>query len=96
MDWLGLLLLIPVLVLTLFTISIGPSFSGGWKSAPVLGTLIGGVLTLFAFVCIELRIAKYPLIPFEKLRIPGFCLIAANLFLAGGGFGVFMQYSMLL
>ena len=93
MDWLGLVLLVPGLTLTLFAITIGNTFPGKWGSPVCLGTLITGIIFTSGFVYVEGWIAKSPMIAFAKMASPNLKAVLLNLFLGSGCIGIFIQYT---
>ncbi|MCY0899563.1 MAG: MFS transporter [Firmicutes bacterium] len=78
MDWLGNLTFAAGLlgVALALTYSINPHghHATGWSSPFVLGSLIGGVVLLVAFVLIEAYVAKQPMFQLRLFRIRGFTL----------------------
>jgi EmrB/QacA subfamily drug resistance transporter len=63
-----------------FTYGIVRSATLGWGSAEVLGALAGGATLLAAFLFVEARVARSPLVPLPVFRIGN--LRAANLVMA--------------
>jgi EmrB/QacA subfamily drug resistance transporter len=52
-----------------FTYGIVQSDTLGWGSAAVVGPLVGGLVLLAAFLLVEARIAKVPLVPLKVFRV---------------------------
>ena len=62
MDWLGTLFLVGATVMFLLGLGYG-GVAYPWDSATVICLIIFGVVTLGAFVAIEWKVAKYPIVP---------------------------------
>ncbi len=93
MDWLGLMLVVPGLTLTLFAITIGDAIPGQWGSPVRVEILITGVVFTSIFVYVEGWIAKSPMIPYAKMASPNLKAVLLDLFLGSGCIGIFIQYT---
>ena len=93
-DWPGVATLSLGLFLIVFAVLRGNAL--GWTSAPVLGLVAVGAVSLAAFVRVELRAAD-PMLDLRLFRnrtFLGATVIVATL--AGGSFGVFVYLSLFL
>ena len=93
-DWPGVSTLSLGLFLIVFAVLRGNAL--GWTSAPVLGLVAVGALSLVAFVRVELRVT-HPMLDlrlFHNRTFLGATVIVATL--AGGAFGIFVYLSLFL
>lgn len=93
-DWPGVATLSLGLFLIVFAVLRGNAL--GWTSAPVIGLVVVGAVSLAAFVRVELR-ADDPMLDLHLFRnrtFLGATVIVATL--AGGSFGVFVYLSLFL
>jgi MFS family permease len=81
-----------ITALVLFNFAWNQAPISGWSSPGCIATLVLGVLLVPTFFYIELRISKYPLIPFEAITAD-VGLILACVALGWGCFGVWLWYT---
>lgn len=67
-DWLGSFAVISGTLLVLLGLTFGGGVMFPWKSAAVISMIIVGALMLVVFAFIEMRIARYPIIPLRLFR----------------------------
>jgi MFS family permease len=90
-DWLGTATSVSVFVLLVYGIT--NSAHLGWNSAAILAPFIVGIAMLGAFIYVEWRIAKQPLIPASLFAQKGMFPMAVVMFLCFGSFGVYLFYA---
>ncbi|CAK7269445.1 hypothetical protein SEPCBS57363_003606 [Sporothrix epigloea] len=67
-DWLGSFAVISGTLLILLGLTFGGGVMFPWKSAAVISMIIVGALMLVVFALIEMRVARYPIIPLRLFR----------------------------
>jgi hypothetical protein len=67
MDWLGTIAIVGATVIFLLGLGYG-GLAYPWSSVTVVSIIVSGVVTLFVFLLIEWKVAKYPVIPLRLFR----------------------------
>lgn len=93
MDWPGVLTIVPGLVLVVFALTDSSSAPNGWASTQIIVTLIIGVLLLCVAIYLQGWVCKNPLLPADLFEAKYMKRMVFTLFLAYGGFGIFLFYS---
>ncbi|MBF8184956.1 MFS transporter [Nonomuraea sp. K274] len=63
----------------------------GWSSWPIVGPVAAGLLLLLAFVVVEARFARRPMVPLRLFKIQGVA-VGNGMLLLFGGIGIAMWY----
>ncbi|HEX4814532.1 MAG TPA: MFS transporter [Nonomuraea sp.] len=63
----------------------------GWSSWPIVGPVAAGLLLLLAFVVVEARFARRPMVPLRLFKIRGVA-VGNGMLLLFGGIGIAMWY----
>ena len=95
MDWMGSILLVAGLVLTIFALNEGSHAPEGWATWYIPFTLALGALLLAATWYVEGYVASNPLIPFDFFATPYVKSFFTGLFFNYGAFGIFLLYGTL-
>lgn len=87
-DGLGALTLVSSVTLILTGLSLGGN-EREWSDSLVIGSLVGGGVTLILFILVEKFVAREPLMPLEVIftRTPGFIALACW-FISMSQFGI--------
>lgn len=91
MDWWGCTTIVPSLILLVFAFT--ESSHHGWASPEILVTLCIGLLLLFAFIYVEARVSKCPLLPPSLFEPRYMKTLFLALFLVYGSFGIYLLYA---
>jgi EmrB/QacA subfamily drug resistance transporter len=87
-DWIGVATFSGALFLFVFSLVRGNS--EGWSSLQIMGSLIGSVVLILAFVAVEHR-SDHPMLELELFRKPAFVGVSAVAFcLSAGMFAMFL------
>lgn len=95
MDWLGSVLIISGLVLTIFALTEGSHAPNQWSTWYIIFTLILGLVVLTGAWYVEGYVAENPLIPFDLFTTPYIKPFFTGLFFSYGVCGVFLLYATL-
>lgn len=77
-DWLGSLTIVSGTLMFLIGLELGSS-SDRWDSAEFICLVVFGVLVIVAFVFVELRLAKFPIVPIRLFKTPrNLAILALN------------------
>ncbi|ERF73490.1 hypothetical protein EPUS_04113 [Endocarpon pusillum Z07020] len=92
MDWLGSVLMVSGLTLTVYAITDSSHSPHGWKTPYIPTLLIVGCLLTVAAVYVEGWVAKLPLLPFDVFAIPSMKPLTLALLLNYGTLGIYLLY----
>ena len=95
MDWLGSVLLVPGMVLLVFSLADSAHAPDGWRTPYIIVTLILGVLFLIAFTYTQGWIVKNPLLPADLFAVKYMTPLVIALLFLYGCLGVFLLYACL-
>ncbi|ROV95272.1 hypothetical protein VPNG_08971 [Cytospora leucostoma] len=93
MDWLGLSVIVPGLVLVVFAVTDGAHAPKGWATNYVIVTFCIGMAFLAVSFYVEGWVASQPLLPFSLFKPKHMKTLVASLIFAYGNFGVYMYYA---
>lgn len=93
MDWWGLVTICPGLVLIVFCITQSSAAPQGWASPYIIVSVVLGVLLLVAGVYVQRNVSADPFLPAEIFEPKYMKAMLVCLFLAYGGFGIFLYYT---
>ncbi|KAK6819622.1 major facilitator superfamily transporter [Apiospora arundinis] len=91
MDWWGCATSVSALILTVYAVT--ESSKAGWQSPGIIVPFILGLLLLGAFIYVEARVAKDPILPLDIFKTKDISPLFAALFLAYGSFGIYLFYA---
>ncbi|KAK7927653.1 hypothetical protein PG985_004651 [Apiospora marii] len=91
MDWWGCATSVSALILTVYAVT--ESSKSGWQSPGIIVPFILGLLLLGAFVYVEARVAKDPILPLSIFSTKDIAPLFVALFLAYGSFGIYLFYA---
>lgn len=95
MDWAGAGLIVPGLVLFVFSITDSSHAPRGWRTPYIYVLLIVGIILLSAAVYVEGWVSKAPLLPFDLFSVPSMKPLVLALLLLYGGLGIYLLYGTL-
>lgn len=95
MDWIGSALLVPGMVLFVFSIADSAHAPDGWRTPYIIVTLILGVLFLAAFTYVEGWVVENPLMPGDLFSVKYMKPLIIALLCMYGCLGVFLLYACL-
>ncbi|RVX66491.1 hypothetical protein B0A52_09775 [Exophiala mesophila] len=93
MDWLGTLVLIPGLVLIVFSITQSAHADLRWRTPYIPTLFVVGCLFLFVAVYIEGWVAEFPLLPADLFKVPHMTPLLLALLLLYGTAGIVLLYA---
>lgn len=92
MDWLGAVLIVIGLTLTVFAITDSSHAPQGWRTPYIPALLVVGCLFIGAAVYVEGWVAKLPLLPFDVFAVPSMKPLTLALFLNYGTLGIYLLW----
>ena len=92
MDWLGAALIVPGLILTVFSLTDSSLADRGWATPYIYVTLVLGCLCIGAATYVEGWTAKTPLLPFDIFKVECMKPLVISLFFSYGVFGIYLFY----
>ena len=95
MDWIGSALLVPGMVLFVFSIADSAHAPEGWRTPYIIVTLILGVMFLGAFTYVEGWVVENPLMPGDLFSVKYMKPLIIALLCMYGCLGVFLLYACL-
>lgn len=95
MDWIGSALLVPGMVLFVFSIADSAHAPQGWRTSYIIVCLILGVLFLGAFIYVEGWVVGNPLIPGDLFSVKYMKPLILALLCSYGCLGIYLLYSCL-
>lgn len=95
MDWIGSALLVPGLVLLVFSIADSAHAQSGWRTPYIIVTFILGVVFLIAFTYTQGWVVTNPLLPADLFAVKYMTPLVISLLLLYGCLGVFLLYACL-
>jgi EmrB/QacA subfamily drug resistance transporter len=84
-DWLGALTLVASLTPLLLALSLGGTPGWEWNSAGIIWLLVGFAVFLAAFIFVQARVAREPIIPLDLFKNDIFSISIATVFTTGVG-----------
>ncbi|KAK8080059.1 major facilitator superfamily transporter [Apiospora hydei] len=91
MDWWGCATSVSALILTVYAVT--ESSKSGWQSPGIIVPFILGLVLLGAFIYVEARVAKDPILPLSIFSTKDIGPLFVALFLAYGSFGIYLFYA---
>ncbi|KAK0704073.1 major facilitator superfamily domain-containing protein [Lasiosphaeria miniovina] len=95
MDYWGVAMIVPALVLLTFAITDGSHAPNGWATPYIIVIFVLGILFLGGAVYVEGWVASQPLLPFDLFKPKYMKRLAVSLFFAYGVFGIYLFYASL-
>lgn len=95
MDYLGTLLILSGLTLSVFALTDSAHAAQGWKTPYILVCFILGCLILIAAFYVEGWVAADPVLPFDMFDAPSIKPLMVSLLFFYGCLGVFLLYGTL-
>ncbi len=92
MDWLGSVLIVSGLTLTVYAITDSSHAPHGWRTPYIPTLLVVGCLLIGAAVYVEGWLAKLPLLPFDVFAVPSMKPLTLALLLNYGTLGIYLLY----
>lgn len=93
MDWIGLSVIVPGLVLVVFAVTDGAHAPDGWATNYVIVTFCIGMALLAVSFYVEGWVASQPLLPFSLFKPKHMKTLIVSLIFAYGNFGIYMYYA---
>jgi hypothetical protein len=96
MDWWGTFLIVPGLLLVVYSITDSSHAPNGWATPYIYITFLLGVIVLGGAFYVEGWVADTPLLPFDMFRVKCMKPLVVSLFFTYGVFGVYLFYASFL
>ncbi|KAI9681995.1 MAG: hypothetical protein M1817_000049 [Caeruleum heppii] len=93
MDWLGAALIVPGLILLVFSITDSSAAPDGWRTPYICSLFVVGSLLIAAAFYVEGWIATSPLLPFDIFKVRYMTPLAIALLFSYGNLGIFLLYT---
>ncbi|PSS08941.1 hypothetical protein M430DRAFT_109331 [Amorphotheca resinae ATCC 22711] len=93
MDWWGTFLIVPGLLLVVYSITDSSHAPNGWATPYIYITFLLGVIVLGGAFYVEGWVADTPLLPFDMFRVKCMKPLVVSLFFTYGVFGVYLFYA---
>ncbi|KAF3766894.1 MFS general substrate transporter [Cryphonectria parasitica EP155] len=93
MDYWGVVITVPALVLIVFALTDGAHAPEGWRTSYIIATLVLGVLLVGVATYVEGWVSSHPLLPGSLFKPKHMKTLVVSLTFAYGTWGVFMYYA---